>query len=74
MYFIKDFKVRFDNNISEQDLRMFKIKNKISGCFKSIEGAENYASILNIIKTSIKRNINPYESICNIFNNNELFA
>lgn len=74
MYFIKDFKVRFDNNISEQDLRMFKIKNKISGCFKSIEGAENYASILSIIKTGIKRNINPYESICNIFNNNELFA
>lgn len=74
LYFIKDFKVRFDNNISEQDLRVYKIKTKVSGCFRSIEGAENYSDILSIIKTSIKRNINPYDSICKIFNNEELFA
>ena len=74
LYFIKDFNVRFDNNISEQDLRVYKIKTKVSGCFRSMEGAENYSGILSIIKTSIKRNINPYDSICRIFNNEELFA
>lgn len=73
LYFIKDFEVRFDNNISEQDLRMFKIKTKVSGCFRSIEGSKNYSNILSIIKTSIKRNINPYDTICRIFNNEELF-
>ena len=74
LYFIKDFKVRFDNNISEQDLRLFKIKTKVSGCFRSMDGAENYANAISIIKTSIKRNINPYDSICKIFDNEELFA
>ncbi|MGN1357821.1 MAG: transposase [Bacilli bacterium] len=74
LYFIKDFSVRFDNNISEQDLRVYKIKTKVSGCFRSIEGSENYSNILSIIKTSIKRNINPYDSICKIFNNEELFT
>ena len=74
LYFIKDFTVRFDNNISEQDLRKYKIKTKVSGCFRSIEGSENYSNILSIIKTSIKRNINPYDSICKIFNNEELFT
>lgn len=73
LYFIKDFDVRFDNNISESDLRMFKIKTKISGGFRSINSAEDYMNTLSIIKTSIKRNINPFESIKAIFNNQILF-
>lgn len=74
LFFIKDFSVRFDNNISEQDLRVYKIKTKVSGCFRSTNGAEYYSNILSIIKTSIKRQINPYDAICKIFNNEELFA
>lgn len=73
LYFIKDFEVRFDNNISESDLRMFKIKTKISGGFRSINSANDYMNTLSIIKTSIKRNINPFESIKAIFNNEILF-
>lgn len=73
LYFIKDFEVRFDNNISESDLRMFKIKTKISGGFRSINSANDYMNTLSIIKTSIKRNINPFESIKSIFNNEILF-
>ena len=74
LYFIKDFEVPFDNNLSERDLRVYKIKTKISGCFRSIEGANNYANILSIIKTSIKRGINPYETIIKIFIGETLFA
>ncbi len=73
LYFIKNFEVPFDNNLSEQDLRMFKIKTKISGGFRSIKAAEHYVNTLSIIKTSIKRNINPFESIKAIFNNQVLF-
>lgn len=73
LYFIKDFEVRFDNNISERDLRMFKIKTKISGGFRSINSAHDYMNTLSIIKTSIKRNINPFDSIKSIFNNEVLF-
>lgn len=74
LYFIKEFKTPFDNNLSEQDLRMFKIKTKISGGFRSMRGAKHYVNALSIIKTSIKRKINPYESIKEIFNNQILFA
>ena len=73
-YFVKDFKVSFDNNLSEQDLRMFKTKTKISGGFRSMKGAKSFVNALSIIKTSLKRNINPYESIQKIFNNEILFA
>ena len=73
LYFIKDFNVPFDNNLSESDLRIFKNKTKISGGFRTMKGAISYVNALTIIKTSIKRNINPFESIKAIFNNKILF-
>lgn len=74
LYFIEDFNIPFDDNLSERDLRIFKNKTKISGGFRSMEVAQNFADALSIIKTSIKRNINPYGSIKSIFNNEVLFA
>ena len=73
LYFIEDFKVPFDDNISERDLRIFKNKTKISGGFRSLDVAQYFANSLSIIKTSIKRNINPYKSIIDVFNNKTLF-
>ena len=73
LYFIEDFEVPFDNNLSERDLRIFKNKTKISGGFRSMEVAQYYANSLSVIKTSIKRNINPYETIKAIFDNKILF-
>lgn len=72
--FIYDFNVPFDNNPSERDLRIIKIKTKISGGFKNINSAEAYCDAISIIKTSLKRKINPFESIKAIFNNEVLFA
>ena len=73
IYFIKDFKVPFDNNISERDLRIFKNKTKISGGFRSKKGIEHYVNALTIIKTAIKREINPYRAIESIFKKEALF-
>lgn len=73
LYFIKGFDVPFDNNLSESDLRVFKNKTKISGGFRTMKGANSYVNALSIIKTSIKRDINPYDSIKAIFNNEVLF-
>ena len=74
LYFLKDFTVPFDNNAIERDLRMIKGKTKVSGGFRSIEGAKLFADAMSIIKTSIKRGINPMCSIKDIFENKVLFG
>ena len=72
LYFIKDFTLPFTNNLSEQDLRIIKIKTKISR-FRSEDGARNYADALSIIKTAKKRGINPFDAIKKIFKKELLF-
>lgn len=74
LYFIEDFNIPFDDNLSERDLRIFKNKTKISGSFRGMDVAQDFANTLSIIKTSIKRKINPYYSINSIFNNEILFT
>ena len=59
--------------LSERDLRIFKNKTKISGGFRTMKGASSYVNALSIIKTSIKRDFNPYDCIKAIFNNQVLF-
>lgn len=61
--FIKDFSVPFDNNQAERDLRMIKVKVKVSGCFRSEAGAKVYLKIMAYIGTAKKLGFNPFEAI-----------
>ena len=61
--FLRNKDIPPDNNGSERAIRNFKIKLKISGFFKSFQGAQVYATIRSVIDTAIKNNQNPLEII-----------
>ena len=69
LMFLYDFNVPFDNNLAERDIRHFKIKQKISGHFNSMEGMKIYSNIKSIIGTLKKQGRNFYNEISNIYKN-----
>jgi transposase len=60
--------VPFTNNLAERDLRPIKLKQKISNCFRSFDGAEIYARIESFISTCRKNDKNIFNEIYNSFN------
>ena len=55
LLFIRDPSVPFANNLGERAVRMPKVKQKISGCFRTLEGDENFCVIRSCLDTLLKQ-------------------
>ena len=68
--FIRDFKVPFDNNQAERDVRNVKTKVKVAGCFRSEGGAQNYLDVMSFLSTGMKHQISVFDVLTAAFADN----
>jgi len=61
--FLTDFDVPFTNNLAEQDLRMMKVKMKISGSFRTLDGAQIFARLRSVVSTARKHGCNILQTL-----------
>ena len=64
--------VPFTNNQAERDIRMMKCRQKISGSFRSWQGAENFATIRSVISTARKQGRNILDVLTQVLNGDVL--
>ena len=70
LLFMLDFDVPFTNNLAERDIRMPKAKQKISGGFRSEDGANAFARIRGFVSTVKKKGKNVFDGLVSVFNGN----
>jgi transposase len=67
LLFLRDYRAPFTNNLAERDLRPIKTKLKVSGCFRSWEGLDAYATIRSFFSTLRKRSCNIFDALHKVY-------
>lgn len=70
--FATDAGVPFTNNLAEQALRMSKVRQKVSGCFRTDAGARTFFAIRSYLQTMRKQRINLFDCLVSVFEANPI--
>jgi transposase len=65
--FASNFAVGWSNNQAERDVRMVKLQQKISGCWRAPEGARGYCAIRSYISTMKEQDHDVLDGLCQLF-------
>jgi transposase len=68
--FTTDLQVPFDNNPAERDIRIVKIKQKVSGCMRTLTGAQDFAAMRSYLSTAGKHGRRPFDVLTELTSGN----
>lgn len=71
--FLGDLAIPFDNNQAERDLRLLKVQQKVSGCFRSPAGADAFARIRGYLSTLNKQGVALLAALETVFTGQPLY-
>ena len=66
--FATDWRVPYTNNAAEQAIRFARVKEKVSGCFRTEKGAKQFARVLSFISTAVRHGISSFDACLSLRN------
>lgn len=70
--FAKDWRVPYTNNDAERAIRFARVKEKVSGCFRTKEGADHFACVLSFISTAVAHGVSCFDACLSLRNHTAL--
>ena len=70
--FTRDWSVPYTNNTAERAIRCARVKEKVSGCFRTKSGADDFAQVLSFVSTAALHGVSSFDAIVSAFRGNAL--